>query len=169
MATEVLNRDTALLKVQSELARTGSFLEMSPSGIVEVDLAGRVLYRNPSAIEMFPGCDERGDLSPILADLPSMLDQLLASPEQTLTRECKVNERWFQQTMRWAPEFESIRSFVLDITQRKEADEALQRQNGYLAALHETTLGLLRRHNLDELLEAIITRASQLLGTEHGF
>ena len=43
------------------------------------------------------------------------------------------------------------------------------RQNEYLAALHEVTLGLITRLDYRELLEAIITRAAQLLDAPHGF
>ena len=39
----------------------------------------------------------------------------------------------------------------------------------YLRALDETALGLLDRHGQDELLETILTRATALLGTPHGF
>ncbi|MCK9375610.1 MAG: response regulator [Syntrophobacterales bacterium] len=60
---------------------------------------------------------------------------------------------------------ESIR----DITERKHLEEALHRQKEYLAALHETTLGLINRLNLQDLLQALISRAGQLLGTPHGF
>jgi len=45
----------------------------------------------------------------------------------------------------------------------------LVRQNEYLAALHETTLGLISRLDVKELLEALIIRAGQLLNTAHGF
>jgi transcriptional regulator with GAF, ATPase, and Fis domain len=48
-------------------------------------------------------------------------------------------------------------------------EDALHRQKEYLAALHETTLGLVNRLNLQDLLQALITRAGQLLGTPHGF
>jgi len=60
---------------------------------------------------------------------------------------------------------ESIR----DITERKRAEEALSRQNAYLAALHDTTLGLISRLDLNDLLEALVSRAGQLIGTAHGF
>ena len=60
---------------------------------------------------------------------------------------------------------ESIR----DITERKRLQETLHRQKAYLAALHETTLGLINRLNLQDLLQALISRAGQLLGTSHGF
>lgn len=60
-------------------------------------------------------------------------------------------------------------TFVVDITGRKHAEESLQRRNAYLNALHDVTLGLLNRLEINDLLKAIITRASELVRTEHGF
>jgi PAS domain S-box-containing protein len=45
----------------------------------------------------------------------------------------------------------------------------LLRQNAYLAALHETAVKLLERLDEEELLEAILQRAAEMTGTEHGF
>ncbi len=60
-----------------------------------------------------------------------------------------------------------------DLEQRRKeqqtAAETLRRQNEYLAALHETTLGLISRLEVSDLLEAQIERAGQLLGTSHGY
>lgn len=42
-------------------------------------------------------------------------------------------------------------------------------QEAYLAALQDTTLGLVSRLELQELLSAIVVRAGQLVGTIHGF
>jgi len=47
-------------------------------------------------------------------------------------------------------------------------DEQLHRQNEYLAALNQTALGIMRRLELADLLEDIIQRACQLLGTPSG-
>jgi len=66
----------------------------------------------------------------------------------------------------------AIGGFVInarDITERREAEEALHRQNNYLAALHETALAVVNRLDVPELLEAILSRAAALLGAEHGF
>jgi len=46
---------------------------------------------------------------------------------------------------------------------------AVRRQNEYLAALHETSLGLIDRLDKEELLEAILQRAALLTGTVHGY
>ena len=51
----------------------------------------------------------------------------------------------------------------------KEAKAALRRQNEYLMALHETSLGLIDRLDKEELLEAILLRAARLSGTEDGY
>jgi PAS domain S-box-containing protein len=60
-------------------------------------------------------------------------------------------------------------AFVRDITARTEAENTLRRQSAYLSALHDTTVGLLGHHELQSLLEAILVRAGQLIGTSHGF
>ncbi len=58
---------------------------------------------------------------------------------------------------------------LLDLERREQVDSHLQRQNEYLQALHETTVGLISRHDVADLLQAIVTRAGNLLGTEHCF
>ncbi|MCI0396032.1 MAG: GAF domain-containing protein, partial [Chloroflexi bacterium] len=58
---------------------------------------------------------------------------------------------------------------LTDISERKKAEEKIQRQNAYLAALHETTLGLVNRLEPTDLLENIIAQAASLLGTPHGY
>ncbi len=56
-----------------------------------------------------------------------------------------------------------------DLVARLAAEAALLRQNEYLTALHETTLGLMHRLDLDGLLEAIVKRATHLLGASFGW
>jgi signal transduction histidine kinase/CheY-like chemotaxis protein len=56
-----------------------------------------------------------------------------------------------------------------DITERRQFEEKLRQQNEYLAVLNETTLALMNRLEIDDLLKTIIARAGDLLGTSHGF
>jgi two-component system cell cycle sensor histidine kinase/response regulator CckA len=56
-----------------------------------------------------------------------------------------------------------------NITEQVRAAQALRRQNTYLTDLHETTLGLMNRLDLADLLETIVERAARLLGTAHGY
>ena len=72
-----------------------------------------------------------------------------------------------------APTDESVGGGVIgvatDVTERVQAEKRLLLQNEYLSALHNTTLGMISRLDLAELLSDLITRAGQLLGTEHGY
>lgn len=62
--------------------------------------------------------------------------------------------------------FLGIRGSFRDITDQQKADQQLNRQNEYLRALHETTLGLIGRLDLHSLLSAIISRAAALMNTD---
>ena len=55
-----------------------------------------------------------------------------------------------------------------DITIRKTSEETLRRQNEYLVALQETALEMISQLDLDTLLENIVRRAGQLVGTDAG-
>ncbi|MBS4062618.1 MAG: PAS domain S-box protein, partial [Bacteroidetes bacterium] len=55
-----------------------------------------------------------------------------------------------------------------DITADKELREQLQKQNEYLSILHQTTLDLLNRRSLDDLLNAVVERACSLLDAPLG-
>ena len=50
-----------------------------------------------------------------------------------------------------------------------ERTEALSRQNAELGALHDTTLGVMDRLDVDELLETLVIRAGELLGASNGY
>lgn len=50
-----------------------------------------------------------------------------------------------------------------DVSAQKQLQERLKHQNEYLSILHQTTLDLLNRRSVDELLQSIVEHASSLL------
>ncbi len=62
-----------------------------------------------------------------------------------------------------------IQGIVRDITEKKKAEDALQQHDTYMTALHETSLGLIKRLNIDDLLKTIVDRAGKLVGTADGY
>ncbi|MBP7694096.1 MAG: GAF domain-containing protein, partial [Anaerolineales bacterium] len=158
-----------LERVNQELTRLASFPELNPAAIIETDLTGRVHYSNPATARLFPEGSAAAGESPLLADLASIAAHLQTEPGHSHLREIKLGDRWYQQVLQLVPGGDRLRSFSIDITNGKRVEEAVRRQNEYLEALHVTTLGLVSRLDLDELLQTILTRASTLLGTGHGF
>ena len=159
----------ALDKATHEVDHLGSFPDLNPAAILEMDENGVLFYANPSARRMFPNLEEECSRAPMLADLPVMLVKLRATREREFVREIKNGDAWYQQMLHLVPKTGRLRSFIIDITSQKRAAEKALSQNQYLEALHETTLGLIRRLDLDELLQVIITRAGLLLNTPHSF
>jgi signal transduction histidine kinase/DNA-binding response OmpR family regulator/HPt (histidine-containing phosphotransfer) domain-containing protein len=158
-----------LQEANKELTRLASFPALNPAAIIEVDLTGKIHYMNPAATKQFPECQQDGLDSPLLTDLPTVDAILRERGGGSHLRQLEIDGRWYQQVLHLVPDSDRLRSFVIDITERKQAEEALRQQNEYLAALHATTLGLLGRLDLKELLEDIVSRAGQLLDTPHGF
>jgi PAS domain S-box-containing protein len=62
-----------------------------------------------------------------------------------------------------------VRTLAGEFRRLKVAEEAFYRQNAYLKALHETSLGLIDKLDKEELLENILERAASLTGTAHGY
>ncbi len=62
----------------------------------------------------------------------------------------------------------TLQAARIELTERLRAEEKLQKQADYLTALHEIALGLLDRSETHPLLESILSRACDMLGTEHG-
>ena len=56
-----------------------------------------------------------------------------------------------------------------DITERRQAEEKIRRQNEYLAALHDTALGVMSRLQVEDLLETTVERAVSLVDAADGF
>jgi signal transduction histidine kinase/DNA-binding response OmpR family regulator len=104
---------------------------------------------------------------PILA----ITDTAAAVTAGDLTREAPVTTR--DEVGELAESFNTmtgqLRETLEGLEQRvAERTEELREQNTELEALHETTLGVMDRLDLDELLGALLSRAGDLLGSEHG-
>ncbi len=57
----------------------------------------------------------------------------------------------------------------LHIIERERVEQELRRQNEYFLALHETTLALMNRLDISELLEFVVSRAARLSDAPNGY
>jgi len=169
LAIERWQQTDRLQDANQELTRLASFPEMNPRPIIELSPDGEIHYLNPAGEQLFPECRFEGLKSPLLVDFQSVVETLDTSGQRYVIREIQFGDQWYEELFHCVPNSDRIRCFLTDITEQKNAEEATRQQNEYLAALHETTLGLISRLDLNDLLHAIVNRAGQLLGTPHGF
>jgi PAS domain S-box-containing protein len=178
---------------RSEEKYRALFDAMAP-GAVELDAAERLISANPAAEEML-GVTASGaqhhrpladwwraageDGAPMAAaDHPARRALVSGKPVQGVVMRVENRQTgdrlWL--SVNAAPRFHRATPrpsgvFVTfeNISGVKRAEAAVRRQNAYMTALHETSLDLLRRLDLENLLDALVHRATRLADAPHGF
>jgi signal transduction histidine kinase len=147
----------------------------------DLDRLSHIQRLNASAIDLLHSDPQRAlaltqqayELSMRLGDRGGLSDSLHV--QARVRRELGQIETALSQALESLALKEAERHPLKDSTlegQSREhlhALETLRRQNEYLAALHDMSLGLLGRLEVNGLLEALVARAGQLLGLPHGF
>jgi PAS domain S-box-containing protein len=113
-------------RVQKHIAHLASFPELNPSFIFETDLDGKIVYLNPATARKFPALREAGAEHPLLKDWPAIIASLKANVGNPIGREVAANGMTLLQTVSYISEFETVRAYCIDITERERAEQALR-------------------------------------------
>lgn len=108
---------------EAALMRLASFPELIYNPILEIDLAGTITYLNPAAVVQFPSIREAKLQHPVLAGLLSMVQR---GKEKFFVREIEVANSIFQQSFHYIAESDLVRIYLVDVTERKQVETALQ-------------------------------------------
>lgn len=136
----LLPSDTELRNLgEAALVRLSSFPELMPHPIIETDFSGSITYINPAAVAQFPDILE-SDQHPLLQ---GFLSEVKKAQNTYFVREVHVCDRVFEQSIHCMPESQVIRSYLVDITQRKRAEQILREsEERYAAAARGANDGL---------------------------
>lgn len=107
----------------ANLVRLASFPELFAHPIVELSLSGEITYLNPAAVNQFPGIQTCQMAHPVLENV---IDLVQAHESRHCVREVQVDDRIFEQALNYIPQSDLIRSYLVDITDRKSAQAELQ-------------------------------------------
>ncbi|HET7479649.1 MAG TPA: PAS domain S-box protein, partial [Rubrobacteraceae bacterium] len=114
-------------RAEEELIWLASFPMLNPNPIVETTLDGEPTYLNPAAEAQFPNVRTLGSRHPALADLREAYERIWASGGRPITREVRVGERFYQQTISRVPESDLLRIYTTDTTDRRRAEDAVRK------------------------------------------
>jgi signal transduction histidine kinase len=137
---------------QQSLAHLASFPELNPNPIFETDLEGRITYLNPSASKRFPALGEMGAGHTLLTGWSSILASLKQGVERSMVREVEADGSVFHQEIHYLPERATVRSYFVDITAHKRAEQALIRSEK-LASVGRMAATV--AHEINNPLEAV--------------
>ncbi len=155
------------LAVEEELRWQARLLTESPNPILRISADFRVLSCNPAATELIQACgDASGRELPV--EWQTHVSEALRAGRPT-DLEWGAGGRTFSCTFIPVAAEGCVNTFLMEITARHAAETTLRRQNEYLAALHETTLGLMNHLDLADLLDVIVSRATQLVSASFGW
>ncbi|MGF1600685.1 MAG: ATP-binding protein [Thermosynechococcaceae cyanobacterium] len=107
---------------ESSLVRLASFPELITNPIIEVNSAGLVTYLNPAAMKQFPTLQELQIQHPILAGI---VDQVQHNNSRCFEREIEYEDLIFSQSIHYLATSDLIRLYLADITEKKQAQLAL--------------------------------------------
>ena len=184
---DITERKLAEEKLQLTSDRLSLATQGARVGIWDYDIPTQSMFWDPVMYDLY-------GLSPELTTDPTELWQAAVHPDDLVQTNAKVQELmliggqlvadfrivWPDSSIRHisvnavihcdaAGKPARIVGTNWDITERKQAEELLRRQNDFLIALRESTLDLVSESDLDRLLESIVRRAGQLIGTSSGF
>ncbi len=111
---------------EAALLRLASFPELLPSPIVEIDPDGNITYLNPAALLTFSNIEKFHLEHPVLLGL---VDAVQNENKQFFLREVEIGRAIFEQSVHYIAESRLIRSYLVDITDRKQAEKALKQLN----------------------------------------
>ncbi len=124
--TIVVRNITERKKAEDAIARLASFPALNPNPVVEVDSDGKINYVNPAAESAFPNLEKDGLNHPFFSGWNNVVATVKNEKTQTFSRNVKIGDAWFLQQFSLVPETQQVRIYVTNITEVKQAEEALR-------------------------------------------
>ena len=114
-------------RVEERIAHLASFPELNPNPVLELDPAGEVLYANPAVTEALQRGGAVNDPRLFLPEgLHTFLPDILKGQAGMVEREVRVGDSIFLENISDTPKIGTVRIYARDITERKQAENALR-------------------------------------------
>jgi diguanylate cyclase (GGDEF)-like protein len=150
-------------QAQEEILRLASYPRLNPNPVIEIGSSAEVTYITPAAEKAFPDLSTAGQLHPQLQGLTEISAALRQHDQQESIREIRQDNAVYEQHISYVKEADLIRIYVLDITSRKHAEEALVIREREQAAVAELGSFALSGKELSAVFDHAVELVTQTL------
>ncbi len=128
--------------VEERYIRLASFPAFNPNPVVEVDFDGNVTYTNPATKKVFPDIEKQGLNQPFFANWETVKSSFKGknSMDYSFGREIKLGVHWYLQQFSFIPIEPRIRAIVINIDDKKRAEEDLKLSEEKYRSLFENMI-----------------------------
>ncbi len=109
---------------EASLVRLASYPELFSYPILEFNLSGKLRYLNPAAVQEFPSIREEGIKHPLILGI---IENIHSNIKDFYVRQVSVSHKVYEQSVHYFAESELIRSYIIEVTERKLAEESLKK------------------------------------------
>jgi PAS domain S-box-containing protein len=163
-------------RAEDEINRFASFPQLNPNPVLEVNSSGIIVFSNAATVQTLRKLD-LWDADVFLPDdITDILNALEQEKEVQFYREVKIKDRIFGEVLYLTPQFDSIRIYANDISERKAYQEDMQnallesrRRSGEIAALLEGSRAVLKYHDFESAARSIFDSCKQMIGATSGY
>ncbi len=150
-------------QAQEEIARLASYPRLNPAPVIEIGSSGDVTYVNPAAERVFPDLQHTGVSHPLIQGLEQMAATFRQGVQQQSVREIRLNDEVYEEHIAYIADVDLIRLYVVNITDRKMAEELLTIRESEQAAIAELGSFALSENTLVEIFNHAVTLIAQRL------
>jgi signal transduction histidine kinase len=155
---------------ENRIRNLASFPELNPNPITELDHECRIKYLNPAVKRLMVNMEDLGIRHPWFYEVGVTLEKIKTGGNNIFTRDVWVGKSCYQQTFLWVEKWQLLRIYGIDITEIKNAGEALknsivelERSNSDLAQF-----AYVASHDLQEPLRMMTSYVQLLAGRYQG-